>query len=277
MVQQAGGELVAGGAQAQRAGRVGHHRVSLAVGQAQVEMQPAARRVRQRLGHGGKHRAVLRRHRLRGELEELVTVGGGERVVVLVVDLVLATRVFVVDLLQPEAQRGERLAHRIEKRVVAPDDLQVVRGFGEAVQGIGHLPAALGVAVEQEELGLDADPQRPAARVQALDLALEHLARAGVQRLAAGKTVAHRVRHAGHEGQGPQALGHHTAHVFAARAHARQAGAADARAREAGTAAHRTRQAFERHQLALGTARQVGEGGEHRVDALRAQGVDTFV
>ena len=73
-----------------------------------MEMQAAARRVGQRLGHGAEDQAVLLRHRMRGELEQHVAVRRRKRIIKLVVDFVLAACVLMVDLLQVKAQFGER-------------------------------------------------------------------------------------------------------------------------------------------------------------------------
>ncbi|MCY1540425.1 hypothetical protein D9M68_760640 [compost metagenome] len=184
-------------------------------------MQAAARRARQRLGHAREHLAVLLRHRVRGQLEQLVAVGRGQGLVVPVVDLVLADGVFVVHLLQFKTQRREVAAHVVEEAEVAVDRLQVVGRFVQPVVRIGHAPVALSVLLQQKELGFDADVECPAAFAQALNLVFQDLPRAGVQRFATGKAVAHRVRHTGQEGQRAQRLGHHTPVVLAARAHAR--------------------------------------------------------
>ena len=107
-------------------------------------MQTAARRLRQGLGHGAKHHAVLLRNGVRRQLEQQVTVGTGQRVVKFVVDLVLAAGVFVVDLLQLKAQGRQRGAHVLQKCLVAVDGFEVVRGFVELVGCIGHLPGSVG-------------------------------------------------------------------------------------------------------------------------------------
>ena len=118
---------------------------------------------------------MLRRHRVGGELEQLVAVGRGQRVVVPVVDLVLPGRVLVVHLLQFETEGRQVASHVIQKAVVAHDGLQVVGGLVQPVLIVGHLPAAGRTAAQEEELRLDAHVQGPAAFTQARHLAPQHL------------------------------------------------------------------------------------------------------
>ncbi len=95
--------------------------------------------------------------------------------------------------------------------------------------------AALRLAAQQEELGLDAGVQGPAALGQARHLAAQHLARAGVEGFAGDEAVARRcARTPGIQGSGTRGAGRAAAVVLGARAHARQAGAGDRRAGKAG-------------------------------------------
>ena len=192
-------------------------------------------------------------------LEQHVAIGGCECVVKLVVDLVLTTSVLVIDLLQIKAQLGQCLPHVFQKTAIAVNRLDVVRGLVKLVQGVCPLPTPLCILVQQEKLRLNADPQRPTTFSQACQLTFEQLTRTGLQCLTSSETVAHRVRHAGHEGQGPQRLQLHACVVFAALAVTRQSGTPDARAGKSSTGLNPFAQILQRHQFALGHAMQVGK------------------
>ena len=109
--------------------------------------------------------------------------------------------------------------------------------------------------------------------LQALQLRLEQLAGTGVERLAAGKAVAHRMGHARHERQGPQGIDLDTAVVLAARPEAPQPGAPDAGPRKTGPGLSPFMQFGQGHQLAFGHAMQVDKLRQHAVNALRRQRV----
>ena len=161
------------------------------------------------------------------QLEQHVTVCRSQRVVKAVIDFVLATGVFVVDLLQLKTQLDQSAAHVFQIRRIAVDGLEVVRRFVQLVVRIGHLPGAVHLA-QQKEFGLNTHPHAPAARFQLGHRRLEHLARASVQRLAARKTVAHGAGHTRHKRQHLQGLWLHAPVVLAAQAHAWQARTPDA-------------------------------------------------
>ena len=279
MVQQTGSEVLAQRAQAQQAIGLAEYGVAICVGDAEVEMQAAARRSGKRLGHAAEHRAVLRGHRVRGLFEQHKAVGRSQRVVKAVVDFVLAARVFVVDLLQVKTQRHQRAAHGFQKILVAQNGADVVRGFVQVVVRVGALPLCVRRlrTLEQKELGLNAHPQLPAPGIEPGHCRFQDLARTGIERLTTGKTIAHRMRHAGHVGQGPQTLGLYPAVVLAARTHARQASAPDAGTGKARALLDPFAQIAHRNQLALGHAMDVAKLRQDGMQALGLEGGNAFL
>ena len=245
--------------QLERIARVREDRPSLGIGDAQMKMQTAAGCAGERLGHATKSHAVFARNGMSRHLEQHVAIGGCECVVKLVVDLVLTTSVLVIDLLQIKAQLGQCLPHVFQKTAIAVNRLDVVRGFVKPVQGVCPLPTPLFILVQQEKLWLNADPQRPPTFRQTCQLTSKQLTRTGFQRFSTRETIAYRVRHARHEGQGPQRGQLHACVVFAALAVARQAGPPDARAGKSSPGRHPFAQILQRHQFALGHAVQIGK------------------
>ena len=138
------------------------------------------------------------------------------------------------------------------------------------VQRVGWQPAPA-LAPEQEELGLDAGAQMPAALGQMGNGALEHLARAGIEGLAVDEAVADDARHARHPGQGGGRAGVAARVVFGTRADARQAGTGDRRAGKTGAVGQQFVQVPQRQQLALGHAVDIGELRQQRMHAGGAQ------
>ncbi len=168
MVQETRRELLAQRAQAQQAIGLTEYGVAIGIGDAEVEMQAAARRSGKGLGHAAEHRTVLRGHRVRRLFEQHEAVGRSQRVVKAVVDFILATSVFMVDLLQVKTQRHQRAAHGFQKILVAHNRADVVRGFVQSVVRIGALPLCVRrcCGLQQKELGLNAHPQLPAPGIE---------------------------------------------------------------------------------------------------------------
>ena len=104
MVQKPYRELVTRRTEAQAARRIGKHRPTLCIRNADVEMQATARRMRQRFGHAAKHLAVALRYGMGRQLEQHIAIRCGQRVVVGIVDFILPASVFVVHLLQAKTQ-----------------------------------------------------------------------------------------------------------------------------------------------------------------------------
>ena len=98
-------------AQAQTAGRIGKHRPALCIRDADMEMQTTARRLRQRFGHAAKHLPMALGYRMRGQLEQHIAVRCRQRMVVRIVDFILAARVFMVHLLQAKTQSAQCYTH----------------------------------------------------------------------------------------------------------------------------------------------------------------------
>jgi hypothetical protein len=126
---------------------------------------------------------------------------------------------------------------------------------------------------QQEELGLDAGAQVPAALGQPRHGAAQHLARAGVEGLAVDEAVADDARHAGHPGQGAPCW-RRRARSTPSAARCAAGRCPDRRAGKTGAVASTSSQLRQRHQLALGHAVQVGELHEQRVHAGRGQAGD---
>ena len=111
-------------------------------------------------------------------LEEDVAVGGGHRVAVGEVDLELAVGVLVVDLVDVDAHlHGSASVMRVEERSAAGETLVVVAGLLQRVGVVAGHDAAVGAALEQHELGLDAGVERQALGLQLVRRVLEREAR----------------------------------------------------------------------------------------------------
>ena len=235
--------------------------------QRHMKVHAAAGLVGERLGHHREHHAVALGQLVRGQLEQHQVIGAGQRVGVVKVQLVLALRVFVVDLQNVEPAGCQPVAELPQELALARQAFEVVRRLGQSVERVGGLEAA-GGAAQQKELGFDAGAQCPAALGQPRDLAAQHLARAGVEGLAGHKTVAHDACIAGQPGQGAHGVCVASAVVLRARAGAWQAGAPDGRAGKADAVTKQQVQLVERHELAARHAVQVGELGDEGVNAL---------
>ncbi len=235
-----------------------------------MEVQAAARLVRKGLGHHREDHAALFGQRLGGQLEEHQVVGAGQALVEGEVDLVLAVRVLMVQLQHVQPASRQRLVQGMQETGLARQRLQVVGGLVQPVAIVGRAPLAA-FFLQQEELGLDAGFQHPAAFGQAHSGPLKHLARAAVEGLAIDIAAAHRAGIAGHPRHGLDALGIGPRVVLGPCPGARQARAPDRRSGEAGAGLDQLVQLAQGQVLALGHAVQVGELGEQGVHALRGQ------
>ena len=97
--------------QAQASGRIGKNRPALCIGDADMEMQTTARCMRQRFGHAAKYLSVALGYRMGRELKKHIAVSSGQRMVVRIVDFILAARVFMVHLLQAKTQGAQCHTH----------------------------------------------------------------------------------------------------------------------------------------------------------------------
>ena len=233
-----------------------------------MKMQPAARLVRERLGHHREHRTVRFGDRVRRLLEQHHVVGTAQRIRMPEVDFVLAVRVFMVELQHIEAAARERLVQRAQERGLPRQALQVVTGLGQPIGVVGGKPFAIGTTPQQEELWLDAGLQRPATLGQPRHSALENLTRAGVERCAIDEAIADDACVAGHPRQGLRGGCIAAREVFGAGAGAAKPGARDRGPRKTRAGLDHVLQVFQRHPLALGHAVHIGELHQQRVHAL---------
>jgi hypothetical protein len=150
VLEQAGDEVLGDLGQVQRVAGV-EEGVLVALEQRQVGVHPAARLVAERLGHEGRVHALAERDLLDDVPGGEDVVGGGQRVGVAQVDLLLAGGDLVVAELHRDAhplQHGDRVA----AEVLADAVRRQVEVAG-AVDRHRHLAAA-GQPLEQEELDL---------------------------------------------------------------------------------------------------------------------------
>ena len=146
-----------------------------------------------RLGHEGGVQAVLQGHLLDHEAEGRNVVGGGHRLGVLEIDLVLAGGDLVVRRLDLEAHRLEH-DHDVAPALLS----EVDRGQVEVAAGVVGVErgASLLVLLEQKELGLRPGHHLEALFRGALDLPLERQPRtAGERRAVRQMDVADHARH----------------------------------------------------------------------------------
>ncbi|MNZ79467.1 hypothetical protein D3C78_980710 [compost metagenome] len=178
----------------------------------------------------------------------------------------------MVDLVDLEAHRLQRLGQPFQELAGARQALVVVAGLVQVVRGVHQLQLAGAVALEQAELRLQAGVEGPALVAQALHLLLQHVAAVVGPGLVLDVADAHHpavARLPGHRGQGRQvALGHEV------RAVGLHAHAADGEAGKAGAGLGDRLQAADRHRLGLGGAMDVDKLRQHILDAVL---VDDFL
>ncbi len=174
MGQQTSGELVAQFREAQTAlvGLV-FEQVLLTVADAHVHVQAVARAVAEGLGHERADQTHVGGDLGRTHLEEGEVITGGQRVGVGVVDLELAVRVLVVDLVDINAHCSHRLGEPLEKSARSRQALVVVAGLGQRVGGITRDDAALNPP-QQRKLRLHAGVEGPALVGHARQLPLQN-------------------------------------------------------------------------------------------------------
>ena len=102
-----------------------------------MAMRRRARQIRKRLRHERRAQIMLFRERAYHEFEERVSVGRGQTVGVIPVNLKLAVGILVIGLIRPPTQffhGGEELGNEV---VAAHEGLCVVTGFRLTVEGVG--------------------------------------------------------------------------------------------------------------------------------------------
>ena len=131
----------------------------LGVGYVEVDVAGAAGLVCEGFGHVGGDCSMLSGHLTGHHLEEGVTVGGGEGVGIIEVDLVLAAAVFVVGLVYPPPEAVQAVGHFLQIAEDPGNALVVVTGLFEVVDVIRVEDRNLAVlfAVYEKVLGFNAD------------------------------------------------------------------------------------------------------------------------
>ena len=182
MVQQTGDEGVGFLRESQRVARVGKH-VFAILEQRHIGVHAAAVDAEHRLGHEGGVQAVLLRQRLDGQLEGHDVVGGGQRVGVLEIDLVLSSRDLVMGGLDFKAHLLKRHADFAAGALAVIERAQVkIAGFVARLGG--RAPRIVGL--EEEKLALGADVEGIAQLGRARQRALERAAGIADERRAVG-------------------------------------------------------------------------------------------
>ncbi len=151
--------------------------------QRHVEVRAAAGTVGEGLGHEGGEVAAPLGEFADHEAEEGEAVGHGQRVGVLEVGLELAVGVLVVEGIDVPAQPVHRLHDLVEHRIVVEKTAHVVAGFGQRVAGAGRHQPPVGLLLQHEELGLDAEVEAVAHRRRGGKLLFQDAARAGLEGL----------------------------------------------------------------------------------------------
>ncbi|MDT4827883.1 hypothetical protein FQZ97_612450 [compost metagenome] len=131
-------------------------------GDRQVEVHAVAGALRIGLGHEGADHAHVVGDLAGGHAEEGEAVRRFHRVAVGVVDLELAVRVLVIDLVDVEAHRLQSLGQAFEEFAGARQALVVVARLVEVVGGVHQLQLAASIAAEQAEFWFQASVQGPA-------------------------------------------------------------------------------------------------------------------
>ena len=167
------------------------------VGDREVHVHAAASPIAHRFRHERADDAALTRDLARRHPEEDHPVGGGERVCVGEVDLELAVRVLVVDLVDVEAGGLERGDELLDECARPRQPLVVVAGLVERIGHVRRHGTARGVPHEQHEFRFEARVERPAARREPRDLLLQHVAGIERPRGVLHAAVAHDAREAG--------------------------------------------------------------------------------
>ncbi|MNG72052.1 hypothetical protein D3C79_304680 [compost metagenome] len=276
MGQKACGEVVGklGQPHATAVGWVMEQVVVAAAGQRQVKMHAVARAPGIGLGHEGADHAEVVGDLAGGHAEEGEAVGRLHGVAVGVVDLELAVGVLVVDLVDVEAHRLQRLGQALEEQPRARQALVVVARLVEVVGGVHQLQLAAFVAAEQAELGLKAGVQGPAFVGQALHLLLQHVAAVVGPGLAVYVAYTHHpavTRLPRYRDQGGKVAAGHE--VGAVRFHAH---AADGEPGKAGALLGHHLQARDRHRFGLRRAMDIDELRQHVLDAVLVEGALGF-
>ena len=225
MGKQAGGEVIGHFRQPHAARVAGIKEQVLVLGAAdrQVKVHAVAGAFRVRLGHERADHAQVIGDLAGGHAKERESIRRGHGVAVGVIDLELAIGVFVVDLIDLEIHRLQRLGQAFEEHPGARQAFVVVARLVQVVAGIDQLQFALLVTAHQVELGLQAGVERPALVFQATNLLLQHVTAVIRMRLAVDMTDAHDpaiTRLPGHRHQRGQIATGHEVRTVGFHAHA---------------------------------------------------------
>ena len=199
MAQHAGDELVCQLAHGAGGALGGFKQVGAAaeIRQRHVEVGAAAGAVAVGLGHEGGDQPVAVGDLLGHQLEEGEPIRHGEHLGVIEVDLELAGAIFVIEGIHPPSELVHRRHQLIEPGQVVQQGAHVVGRLVEAVARAQGHGAALLIAAQHEELGLDAEVEAEAHGGRLGLHPLEDGAAAGLEGLAVQVEVA------GHPGQLP--------------------------------------------------------------------------
>ncbi len=173
---------------------VGEHAAAVVVRERAVDVAGVALALVE-LRHERERHALLRRDLLGAGLVDHVVVGGGERLVVAEVDLVLAEVALALRVLHSHAGAGHRVADAADQRLHArgaEDRVVDVVEVGRIEVAVALAPGLLVGVAEDDELELGARVRRPAALGEPGQLAAQDLARRGRH---VGAVVPLEVRH----------------------------------------------------------------------------------
>ena len=168
------------------------------------------------------HHHPQRTRDLRGRhLEQRVIVRRGQAIAIDEIDLELAVRILVIDLVDVETGLLQRLPPAVGEIASSREPLVVVAGLVERIGSVEWHECAVGPPLEQHEFRLDAGVHRPSERFELPELRPKRDARAVFVGLAQYMAVARDPRIARHPGDERQRRKIADRHVFGAvRAHA---------------------------------------------------------
>ena len=276
MREQAAEEVVAHPREPETAGvlRIVEEVLRRRVADREMEVRAGAGAVRERLRHEGRDETHRVRDLGRGHLQEHEPVGRCERVAVRVVDLELAVRVLVVDLVDVDADGARRLRQAIEILGLSREPLVVVAGLLERVGAVARHEPSVRAAREEHELRFDAGEERHALRRECVELALQRRARIEGVRLAVHVTPRAHPRVSGHPRNRLQRVEIADRHVVrAVRPHAESA---KRKAGETRAVLQHHAEVLDRHRLRLRRAVDVHELREEVADAVLLEELPCF-
>ena len=133
--------------------------------------EPGAGAIRERLGHERAHHPHRTRDLGGRHLEQRVVVGGRQAIAVDEIDLELAVRILVIDLVDVEPGLLQRRHQPLEELAAAGEALVVVAGLVERIGGVEWRERTVAAPLEQHEFRLDAGVHRPSRALRASSIA----------------------------------------------------------------------------------------------------------